>query len=99
MNYAGRINPTPELLEVLERLSFEGELLEHVVVAAEELMVKSSDHADALNWSLAKHLRDKLDKQLQIVIPLVVLELDVGAFDLLNETGVELSIKGWLAED
>ena len=46
----------------MQSFALEWQLFEDAVRSAEELMVKSTDHTDALNWPSAQHLRDEIEE-------------------------------------
>lgn len=62
----------PEFFQRLERAAFERQLLKICVVAAEELVVKSSYYTNALNRSSAQHFCDELDKKLKVLAPIIM---------------------------
>lgn len=62
----------PEFFQTLERAALERQLLKVCVVAAEELVVKSSYYTNALNRSSAQHFCDELDKKLKVLSPIIM---------------------------
>ena len=89
----------PKVLQILQRLPLEGELLENGVVSAEKLMVECSYHTDSLDGTRTKHFSDKLNEELQVVVPLIVFQFYISILDRLNQARIQFAVKGRLSED
>lgn len=62
-------------------------------------MVECSYHTDSLDGTRTKHFSDKLNEELQVVVPLIVFQFYISILDRLNQARIQFAVKGRLSED